>query len=113
VCKAGKRILIKGIPITRFSLLAVVTFRETVALIMHVVCMRDHASCYLARRRNARRVFMITALTLPLGSVKVADVKAVDQPAPQRSSEGAQQQIRLLSPVPTDVDTADNHQKGY
>jgi hypothetical protein len=56
---------------------------------------------------------MIIALTSPLGSVKVVGVKAVDQQAPQRSSEGAQQQIRLISPVPTDVDTADNHQKGY
>ena len=91
--------MIIGIPIPRFSLLAVITFRETVALIMHV-CVRDHATCCLARRRNARRVFMIIALTLPLGSVKVGDVKAVDQPAPQRSSEGAQQQIRLISPVP-------------
>jgi hypothetical protein len=78
--------LIIGIPIPRFSLLAVITFRETVTLIMRV-CVRDHVTCCLARRRNARRVCMIMALTLPLGSVKVVGVKAVDQQAPTVPAE--------------------------
>jgi hypothetical protein len=78
--------LIIGIPIPRFSLLAVITFRETVTLIMHV-CVRDHVTCCLARRHSAKRVCMIMALTLPLGSVKVAGVKAVDQKAPTVRAE--------------------------